>query len=414
MGNPDLDISMVPRASSALRPSGRIRSRRWHRIGKWAARTLLALCLLGGFYCSVFPGGRSVVRALTILPGILGAGQQTWQQPVAESVTHTQKTLSSASGPVYLDVYAPSASAPLVPGSREGMLMIAGVGDNRREPQVVNFAQTLARAGIVVMGMTTPALIDNRVDAGDRDAVVQAFHALQGWPAVGATRVGMFGISAGSALICLAASDAHIRAQVAFIALLGAYFDTATLLEALGRRALNENGTLQPWAPVAVPLQALAATVAPVLPGDDGTVLVDAFASYPAGGLTAQQVAKLAPQSAAIYHLLAGDQPARVAANLAALPVNLRNLLTQLSPSSVVDQLRAPVYLLHDRNDQFVPVTESRAFAAALSRLHHTYDFAEFGIFQHADVRSGVGLPQLLGDGQNLFRLLNKVVQASS
>jgi dienelactone hydrolase len=354
------------------------------------------------------------VRALTILPGILTASQPTWQAPVVEPVIHTQQTFSSADGTVYLDIYAPADSTPPVPGSREGMLMITGVGDNRQEPQVINFAQTLARAGMVVMNVTTPALLADRVDAGDKDAVVQAFRILQRWPSVGAGRVGMFGISAGSALICLAAADQRIRTQVAFVSLLGAFFDTTTLLETLGRRALDVDGVLRPWQPVAVPLQALASTIAPALPNDDGTLLVDAFASYPESALTSAQFAQLAPESAAIYHLLAGDQPERVANNLAALSPALHHLLTDLSPSAVVSQIRAPIYLLHDRNDQFVPVTESREFAATLSRLHHPYDFAEFGIFQHADVRAGVGLTQLLGDGQSLFRLLSEVTRAGS
>lgn len=405
-------VQTPPRQPAAGRRKAR--GGRWRRVGRWLARGLLVLCFAGGFYCSVFPGGRAAVRALTVLPGILSASQPAWQAPVVEPVTHTQETLSSASGTVFLDVYAPAAGAPPIPGGREAMLIITGVGDNREEPQVVNFSQTLARAGIVAMNVTTPALIENRVDAIDRNAVVQAFRRLQHWPSVGSTRVGMFGISAGSALICLGAADQRIRGQVAFISLLGPYFDTTTLLEALGRRALLVDGKLQPWQPVAVPLQALSSTIAPYLPNGNGPVLVNAFASYPAGALSSEQLAQLAPESAAIYHLLAGDQPARVAANLAALSPELRAALVTLSPSSVVRQLRAPLYLLHDRNDQFVPVSESREFAAALAGLHHSYDFAEFGIFQHADVRAGVSPLQLLGDGQNLFRLLGKVAQAGS
>ena len=409
----DLNTANI-QVSSPNAPAARIKGRRRGRVGRWLARLVLALLFLAGFYCSVFPSGRAAARAFSILPGLLTATQPGWQVPVSEPITHTQTTLPSASGTVFLDVYAPATGAPPVPGSREGMLVITGVGDNRKEPQVVNLSQTLARAGIVVMDVTTPALIADRVDAGDSDAVVRAFHVLQHWPSVGAARVGMFGVSAGGALICLAAADPRIRAEVAFVSLLGSYFDTTTLLEALGRRALNVDGNLQPWHPVAVPLQALVSTIAPALPNGDGAVLVQAFASYPAGALTSAQLAQLAPESAAIYHLLAGDQPGQVQANLAAFTPPLRALLSGLSPSTVVDQLHAPVYLLHDRNDQFVPVTESRAFAATLARIHHPYDFAEFGIFQHADVRAGLPLSQLLGDGQSLLRLLSEVTQTGS
>ncbi len=388
--------------------------KRGRAVGRWLARVALALCFLAGFASSVLPAGRTAVRALAILPGLLSASLPQWQAPVVEPITHNQTTLPSASGTVFLDVYAPATGAPPVPGNREGMLVITGVGDNRQEPQVVNLLQTLARSGLVVMNVTTPALLADRVDAGDKDAVVQAFRLLQHWPGVGSARVGIFGVSAGGSLVCLAAADARIRDQVTFVALLGSFFDTTTLLETLGRRAQEVDGKLQPWQPVAVPLQALSSTIAPALPDNDGMVLVNAFASYPAGALTSDQLAQLAPQSAAIYHLLAGDQPGRVAANLAALTPALRTLLAGLSPSTVVDQLRAPIYLLHDRNDQFVPVTESREFAAALAGLHHSYDFAEFGIFQHADVRANASVSQLLGDGRSLFRLLSEVTQFGS
>lgn len=410
----NLEINTTTESLPAPALQAHSKRSRGRKVGKWASRFVLALCLLFGFYFSVTPAGRAAVRSFTILPDILAAAQPDWQKPVAEPIEHTQATIPSSAGTVYLDVYEPSTSTPLVPGSREGVLVIPGVGDERKEPQVINFSETLAHAGMVVMDMTTPTLIDYRMDAGDKEAVIQAFHALQHWPTVGAERVGMFGISAGGALMCLAAADARIRDQVDFVAILGGYFNTTTLLEALGRRALDVDGKLQPWQSADVPKQTLSRTIAPYLPGSDGQAVESAFEPVNGHALTSAQLAALAPESAAVYHLLAGDQPGQVAANLAALPSSVKALLAGLSPSGVASQIRAPIYLLHDRNDQYVPVTESRAFAAALARLHHPYDFAEFGIFQHADVRSNVGVSQLLNDGQNLFRLISEVAQAGS
>lgn len=388
---------------------------RGRRVGVWLARIVLAGCFLLAFYCSVFPGGRAAVRALTILPGILTATQPSWQQPVDEPITHTQSTLPATGGPVFLDIYTPVDAPPPLPGSREGMLIIIGVGDNRAVPQVVNLAETLAHAGLVAMVVTTPALINDVVTTDDEDAVVQAFHVLQHWPGVGVTRVGMFGISAGGALICLAAADARIRDQVAFVALLGSYFDVTTILEALGRRALDIDGKLVPWHPVPVPMQVIAHTVAPLLPNDDGPMLINAFVNSSTGTLTPAQIAQLAPESAALYHLLAGDQPGQVAENMAALPPALYALLASISPSSIVSQVRAPIYVLVARGDTFIPETEAREFATALAHLHHSYGFAEFGIFQqHAEVRSSLDLLQYLADGPNLFRLVSDVTGAST
>ncbi len=407
-------VGAQPTAGSTPPPQSLPGSRReWH-VGRWLARFVLALCFLTGFYLSVFPMGRATVRSLAILPGLLSAAQPPWEAPVAEPIQHTQTTIPSSAGTVSLDIYAPVGSVPPVPGTREGVLVIPGVGDQRKDAQLVNFSETLAHAGMVVMDMTTQALLNLRLDAGDTQAVIQAFHALQHWPGVSARRSGMFGISGAGALMCFAAADPSIRGQVAFLALFGSYFDTTTLLEAIGRRAVDVDGKLQPWNPVYFPMQVLADTIAPLLPGSDGQVLENTFAPNGGGKLTADQVAQLDPSSAAVYHLLAGDEPGQVAANLAALSPPVKTLLIALSPARVVDQIRAPIYLLHDRSDQYVPVTESQEFAAALASIHHPYDFAEFGIFQHTEVRANLDLGQILGDGRNLLRLISDVAQSGS
>jgi dienelactone hydrolase len=395
--------------------TGQIRARDkrgWH-IGRWLARFVLLACFLAGFYLSVFPSGRALVRSLAILPGVLTAEEPSWEAPVAEPISHTQMTLQSSAGIAYLDVYAPTTSAPPVPGAREGLLVIPGIGDQRKDAQLINFSQTLARSGVVVMNLTTPMLINLQLDAADEASVVQAFHVLQHWPGVGRNRVGLFGISAGGALICLAAADSRIQKEITSVTLFGSYFNVTTLLQAIGRRSLDIDGHVQPWQPVYFPMQVLADTLAPLLPANDAASLENAFGL---GGhpLTAYQVTQLTPASAAVYHLLDGDEPTRVNANLAELTPDLRALLDGLSPSRVVAEIRAPIYLLHDRSDQYVPVTESREFAAELAKLHHPYDFAEVGVFQHTEVRPDLAISQLLGDGQSLLRLLREVMQASS
>jgi acetyl esterase/lipase len=294
------------------------------------------------------------------------------------------------------------------------MVVIPGVGDQRGNAQLQNFSQTLAEAGLVMMDLTTSTLIANRLDARDAAAAVKAFTLLQHWPGVNPAHVGLLGFSAGGPLMCLAAADPQIRSAVAFVTLFGSYYDTTTLLEDIGRRALDVDGQWQPWHVVSYPLQVLADTIAPLLSADDAQLLTTAFGPAGSDTLPSTQVAQLSPQGAAIYHLLAGDEPQQVAANLAALSPQVKTLLKGLSPATVVSQMSAPVYLLHDRTDQFVPFTESSEFAAKLASLHHPYDFAEFGIFQHVEVRPDLGLGQLLGDGSNLARLISEVVQAGS
>ncbi len=76
------------------------------------------------------------------------------------------------------------------------------------------------------------------------------------------------------------------------------------------------------------------------------------------------------------------------------LSVSTQEFLRFVSCSPLIDGIRAPIYLLHDRADDSIPFTESRNFAAALTRLGHPHDFAEFGIFHHVQVRPDIGVEQ--------------------
>ena len=91
---------------------------------------------------------------------------------------------------------------------------------------------------------------------------------------------------------------------------------------------------------------------------------MSAFASG-APPLSMSDLAQLSPPAVAAYHLLEGDEPGQVDANIAALSPQMHALFGALSPSAILGQIKTPVYLLHDRNDQFVPFTQSRDFAAA-------------------------------------------------
>src|SRR5262249_34849814 len=152
-------------------------------------------------------------------------------------------------GPVYLDVYAPAAPAPPIPGAREGVVIIPGVGDERREPQLINLTEAMARSGVVAMLMTTDTLISYTLAPVDADAVAQAVLRLQRWPGVGAGRVGIVGFSAGGALASLAAAEPEMHGRIAFLTFFGGYFDAESLLTDVGRRALIADGKTQTWKP---------------------------------------------------------------------------------------------------------------------------------------------------------------------
>ncbi len=387
--------------------------RRLAKVGVGLARVVLVLLFVLGLFLSVTPAGHAVARTSMVLPALITAAQPAPLTLLGDPVQHIQKRIPSRGGTVYLDIYEPTTSAPPIPGSREGLVLIPGVGDNRQVPQLINLSESLARVGVVVEDMTTPTLLNNDIAPVDSDGVVQAFNYLSRWPGVGANRIGIAGFSGGGPLACLAAVDPRIRERIAYIALFGSYFNAESLLHVYGRRAITVNGRTIPWYPAQYPLQVLADVMADGLSPYDGALLVSAFVPH-GTPLSTADLSTMSPSAVAAYHLLEGDQPQRVNQNIAALSPQIQVLLNKLSPDSIFARIKAPIYLLHSRDDTSLPVTESQTFAAALAHIHHPYDYAEFGIFQHVLVQSNLSIFQILGDAPALFRILYEILLPAS
>lgn len=378
----------------------------------FALRALLLLLFIAGIFFSCLPLGRAAIRSALVLPALLSASQPAPLIVSGEPIQHTQMTIPSPTGMVNLDIYQPTAQNPLISSARSGVLIIPGVGDNRRDAQLINLSETMARAGLVVMDMLTLALKNYILSARDSDATVLAFEALNHLPAMQHSRSGIIAFSGGVSLASFAAADARIRAQVAFVAFFGGYFNTANLIRAFGRRAIDIDGKLEAWHPNIVPLQTVANTITQTLTANEQYLITNAINTNTL--LLPDEIDSLSPAAQTVYHLLMGDQPERVDANLAALPPMIHALLYELSPERVIQQIHAPIYLLHDRNDTLVPVTESRDFAAALAQLHKSYDYVEFHIFNHVEVRANSNLGTIIKDGSHLFIILDKILLASS
>ena len=389
--------------------------RRTLKLGQRAGQAALAFLLCVGCFLSLFPWGRAWARSIFLLPAVISASEPAPLVFAGDSVRFRRITLSSAIGPVFLDIYEPATQPPLIPGGREAIIVVVGAGDNRAVPQLVNLLRAFAHEGIVVVNVGTPTLFNYQVSARDGEAVVQTFELMEHWPGVDPHHIGIITFSVGDELACVGAADPRIRDHVAFLGMLGGYFDVTSLIRTIGRRAQEVDGQTQPWHPISTDLYTLASTVSSLLSPTENKLLQKAFPlNNIAPPLTVQQQAQLSQSTAAFYHLLEGDEPGSVDRNLRALSPQMKALLVQLSPMSVIDQIRAPIHLLHDRNDQSIPFTQAQEFAAALARLHHPYDFAAYGIFSHVQVRSNLDMAQLLSDGTKLFQTINSIVLVGS
>ncbi len=379
----------------------------------FVARVSLLLFFTLTFFLSAFSTGRASLRAALSVPSLLGASESSLLVTNEDPIQHTQMTLSSAHGSVFLDIFAPVSPSSPIAQTNGGLLIIPGVGDNRQVPQLVNLLTSLAHTGITAMAMTTPDLINYNLSADDGDAAMLAFQKLSTLPNVNPAHVGIISFSGGVLAATLAAADARIRDNVAYVTSFGGYFNALDLLRTFGRRSIDIDGHSEPWNPDIVPLQVFGNVLTQALSASNRSLIRNALTQNGIP-LTSDEIATLSSPARSIYHLLMGDQPNRIDANIDALPPSILIALQNLSPSALLSRIHAPIFLLHDRNDSSIPVTESRDFDAALTRLHHVHDYVEFHIFDHVLVRSHLNFWQTLTDGTHLFFILQRIIMLSS
>jgi hypothetical protein len=292
---------------------------------------VLVLIFIGGLFFSVVPLGRATARSAALFAALISQSEPAPLVLAGDPVRHYETTIPSQDGTVYLDVYAPTTPPPVIPGAREGVVVIPGVGDNRHVPQLVNILTATARTGLVMVTLTTQTLIHFNLAPATADAVVETVLMLQHYPGVNPRGVGIVGLSAGGTPAVLAATNPKIAKSLAFVTLFGSYYDARTMMEDVGRRAQNVDGRLEPWLPNAVPIRVLTNVIAGTFSNGDGAVLRGGINATSGIDLSAPEVASLSPPARAAYHLLAGDQPARVQANLDLLSPELQALLVKLN-----------------------------------------------------------------------------------
>ena len=91
---------------------------------------------------------------------------------------------------------------------------------------------------------------------------------------------------------------------------------------------------------------------------------------------------ELTAEGQLVFELFQRPGPERVEAILGALPPNSADRLAAVSPRPGVGQLRAHLYLMHDRSDHFIPYTHSRQLAAE-APAGTLRRYTEFDLFGH-------------------------------
>jgi pimeloyl-ACP methyl ester carboxylesterase len=191
------------------------------------------------------------------------------------------------------------------------------------QPAVARVLSGLARAGFVAVAPELPRVRDGVVTPQTVEALVAVARSA-------GPRVTLLGASTGAGLAILAASDPLLANRVSGVMAIAPFASLERILK------LGTTGFYGDRPYPAAPLVARA---------------------------TMRSLAATAPDDPGVAPLLANRDPDRFDELFAALDPATRAVIVELSPSSRIGRISAPVELVSAPDDAYVPVEESKALA---------------------------------------------------
>lgn len=318
---------------------------RWarRRPGQWVACVafwLLALAVLS------FPGRLLLALAGTLVsPAFCG--------PVSQPPTVRQVQFLSGSGRrIVADLYIPAGPAAPHPGL---LVSTPALGEGLRNRELRRTAGMVARLGYVVMlpfpdGKRIEGI--SPLDVADADAAIRCFLQL---PEVDPARTVVAGLSYGGGPVLLAATGLPPEVSPSRFLTVGAYADLKAELRFVVTGEYRYRGTHGRREPSPFVRRILRRSLISLSAPADAPLLHAAFASEEPEALPAG----LSPEGRVLGELLKARSSQRFDQLYPRLPERARRTLDSLSLLGRLGALRKPVYVLHPREDSFVPPDEA-------------------------------------------------------
>ncbi|MFT3809340.1 MAG: hypothetical protein QM698_05430 [Micropepsaceae bacterium] len=273
------------------------------------------------------------------------------------------------------DLYTPTEAI------KGRMIFVPGlVADARRDPRVIAFAESLARAGFLTLVPQTTAFDGLKANPGDIQTLSDAASWLADtdFPGAPKTKIGIAALSYMAGPSLLAASQAPLNDKVGFVFFIGGYYSMSDVIRFVTTRKfrLNDGEQWREEAAADYALWAFLAAQAQGIDGPDGPRLMAIASAKLKDGAAdvSADAAALGPDGQAIYALISNRDPDRVDALIAALPAGLRAQLDVLDVSKQdISGFKGEALLVHGKDDPLIPSTESEKLAVALDGKAHLY-----------------------------------------
>jgi len=322
-----------------------------------------------------------------------------WIPVRSDEVSTRDVTIPTRHGPLIARTYVSTPASPstlvVIPGVHRGGL---------DEPRQTFFATRLAASGLTVIVAPLPDLREFRLTARSTAQIEDVVRWVAANPALAPRgRLGLAGISFAGGLALVAAGRPSIADSLDLVLSLGGHGDFGRTLRYYATGLLPD-GTVRLPHDYSVAIATIAA-LPWIVPADQAAALEDGIRTY----LEAAFDTSDAQQEAARLLARARDDAARlpeparailtavVNRDVVALGRRLAPAIVPLSTEPALSPAdspppRAPIFLLHGRDDNVIPASETSALAAHYARQGVRVRSLLTPVLSHVGIQSDAGL----------------------
>ncbi len=370
----------------------------------WLFQFLVVVGALLTLFIALTPQGKAGFHTILFVTQVLDLPlkPQAW---LSSETLREEVHYQSSDGTTVADVYRPD-------DDRQHAAVVLFLGANaagRDDADVVNLGNALARAGYVVMFHWSPTMaLRANIEPAETGNLVWAFQYLAEREYVDPERVGLGGFCVGASFALVAAADPRIQEQVYFVNAFGPFYDARTLLLQAASRSVVYDGERTQWDPDKLTMRVLANELIETI---ENPVDVDSLTRryLDNQALSGEELDALSPAARNVARLLDGTSPGEAERLYQSLPEQFRSDMIGISPSAHVDEIRARLLILHDRNDRLVPAAESRRLRDATEDRRNVR-YTEVLAFDHVRPGGG-GTGDLLAEAWRLYRHMYSIIR---
>ena len=360
----------------------------------------------------VFNGPRKVRTLITLTYFVKSAlASQNYQEKNFKNIPQpTTIEYSDGNSQTKAWIFKPNKTV-----SHSAIIISFGVGINDENKNLlIQTADNLRKSGITVLVPLPEDVQKDDITLRAIESYKNAFTFLEKQSYIDPKKIGFLGFCAGSDLLLVAATNNEISNKILFVASFSAYADINDFYsEVFSHHTIGSNSHL--WIPNQISYNlALKGfsrgllTKIKVENDIDKKFLDDILIN---GKLDRSKITGLSPQWQEIMTIITSRDPYFIRSQFPKFPAELLKLNDDISPINHVKNIKAPIFLIHDRNDDFEPVEESKRLADAFGPQAQ---FLETNILDHTILRNKIPIQSWLKEGPKIFSFLYKIFSKTS